>query len=206
MWRKVLKTSAHPRALLKSVLALDDSPHAIALGVAIGVFVGLTPTVGVQTVLILGVVFLTRRFFYFNASAAMAATYISNPFTMLPMYYFWYKLGTWFVPGSMSFEELSTALQFDGLGGWWDSMCALGVEVGAPMFIGALLTAPLGVIIAYPITYFLVKWARTPPSAGIPAQEESPDERANDSHPKSQIPEGSASKRVPTASARVQNP
>ncbi len=162
MWRKVLKLSANPRVLLRSVLALDDAPHAIAMGVAIGIFVGLTPTVGIQTGLILGIVFLTRRFFYFNASAAMAATYISNPFTMLPMYYFWYQLGTWFVPGSMSFDELSAALQFDGLSGWWSSMCAVGIEVGGPMFIGSILTAPIGVLIAYPVSYLVVKWARRP--------------------------------------------
>ncbi len=160
MWRKVLKLSSSPRSLLRSVLALDDAPHSIALGVAIGIFVGLTPTVGIQTAIILGVVFLTRRFFYFNTSAAMAATYVSNPFTMLPLYYFWYQLGTWFVPGSMTVAELRAALQFDGLSGWWSSMCALGIEVGGPMFIGALLTAPIGVLIAYPVSYFLVKWAR----------------------------------------------
>lgn len=162
MWRKVIQLSSSPRVLLRSVLALDDPPHAIALGIAIGIFVGLTPTVGIQTGLILGIVFLTRRFFYFNASAAMAATYVSNPFTMLPMYYFWYQLGTWFVPGNMTFDELSSALQFDGLSGWWASMCAVGVEVGGPMFIGALLTAPIGVLFAYPISYYLVKWARKP--------------------------------------------
>lgn len=166
MWRRVIQLSSSPRQLLSSVLALDDAPHAIALGVAIGIFVGLTPTVGIQTGLILGIVFITRRFFYFNASAAMAATYVSNPFTMLPMYYFWYHLGTWFVPGNMTFVELRAALQFDGIGGWWSSMCAVGIEVGGPMFIGALLTAPIGVLIAYPVSYFVVKWARRPSTSG----------------------------------------
>jgi len=144
------------------VLALDDSPHAIALGVAIGVFVGLTPTVGIQTVLILALVFLCRPFFYFNGSAAMAATYVSNPFTMVPLYYFWYQVGAWFIPGNISFEDFNSALQFDGFSGWWSTVCNLGVQVGIPTIIGGLLTAPFGVALAYPTAYFLVRWARSP--------------------------------------------
>lgn len=146
--------------MLRKVLALNDSPHAIALGVAVGIFVGLTPTVGVQTILILGVVFATRRLVYFNATAAMASTYVSNPVTMLPMYYGWYRIGAWFSSGSLTAAEFEKLLQFEGLAGWWSAMCALGSQVAVPMCLGALLTAPIGVAIAYPVTYFLVKWIR----------------------------------------------
>lgn len=149
-----------PRALLRKVLALNDSAHAIALGVGVGIFVGLTPTVGVQTILILGIVFATRRFVYFNATAAMASTYVSNPVTMLPMYYGWYRIGAWFSSGSLTAAEFEQLLQFEGLAGWWSAMCALGSQVAVPMCLGALLTAPIGVAIAYPVTYFLVKWIR----------------------------------------------
>lgn len=160
MWTQIVQMTTGPRAVLRTVLALNDSPHAIALGVAIGIFVGLTPTVGVQTILILGLVFVTRRFMYFNATAAMASTYVSNPITMLPMYYGWYRIGAWFCSGSLSAAEFEKLMQFDGLSGWWAAMCALGSQVAMPMCLGALLTAPIGVAIAYPVTYFLVKWLR----------------------------------------------
>ncbi|HIK93708.1 MAG TPA: DUF2062 domain-containing protein [Planctomycetes bacterium] len=160
MWRQVLKLSASPRVLLRSVLALDDSPHAIALGAAIGVFVGLTPSVGIQTIIILALVFLTRRFFYFNVTAAMLLTYISNPLTMVPLYYFWYRLGTWFVPGNATVDQFEAILNFEGLAGWWQATCSLAVQVGTPMLIGSLLTAPIGALIAYPLTRFLVRWFR----------------------------------------------
>ena len=68
-----------PRKALKSLLALDDSPHAIALGIGVGMFVGLTPTVGVQTIIVVSLAALTRRFCYFNVGAACATTYVSNP-------------------------------------------------------------------------------------------------------------------------------
>ena len=160
MWRQVLKLSASPRVLLRSVLALDDSPHAIALGAAIGIFVGLTPSVGVQTIVIVALVFLTRRFFYFNVTAAMLSTYISNPLTMVPLYYFWYRLGTWFVPGNATVDQFEAILNFEGLAGWWQATCSLAVQVGVPMAIGSMLVAPVGALIAYPLTRCLVRWFR----------------------------------------------
>lgn len=160
MLRRVLKLSTSPKALLRSVLALDDSPHAIALGVGIGIFVGLTPSIGIQTVLILGVIFLSRPFFYFNGTAAMASTYISNPLTMAPMYYFWYRLGAWFIPGTDTNVNFDGLLNFDGLAGWWESTSALAVQVGLPMLVGALMTAPIGAAIAYPLTHYLVRLFR----------------------------------------------
>ena len=160
MLRQVLKLSASPRVLLRSVLALDDSPHAIALGTAIGIFIGLTPTVGIQTVLVLALVILSRPFVYFNATAAMLSTYISNPLTMVPLYYFWYRLGAWFIPGTATVDQFRALLNFDGFAGWWNTTCALAVQVGYPMLIGSLLVAPAGAAVAYPLTRFLVRWVR----------------------------------------------
>ena len=157
MLRKVLQRSAHPRQLLRSILALDDTPHAVALGVAVGIFVGLTPTVGIQTVLILALVFVCRKVCYFNGAAAMASTYVSNPFTMLPMYYFWYQLGIWFFPGSSTTINLDPLTEFNGIAGWWNAMCDLGLKVGIPMFVGALITAPFGSVAAYFATYSALK-------------------------------------------------
>jgi len=160
MWRQVLKLSASPRVLMRSVLALDDSPHAIALGAAIGIFVGLTPSVGIQTILIVALALICRRFVYFNVTAAMLTTYVSNPLTMVPMYYFWYRLGTWFVPGNATVDQFEAIMEFEGLAGWWQATCSLAVQVGMPMIIGSLLIAPIGAFIAYPLTRYLVRWFR----------------------------------------------
>ncbi|MEQ9407131.1 MAG: DUF2062 domain-containing protein [Fuerstiella sp.] len=161
MLRKVLNLSTHPRVLLRSVLALDDSTHAIAAGVAIGMFFGLTPTVGLQTILIVIFACLTRRLFYFNAAAAMAATYVSNPITMVPLYYFWYRLGAVFVGGHVTLKQFAGLIEFEGLSNWWQAMCAVGLEVGLPMCLGALITAPIGAALSYPACFFLLKWVRS---------------------------------------------
>lgn len=199
MLRRVLKLTASPRTLLRSILALDDSPHAIALGVAIGIFVGLTPSVGIQTILVLAIIFICRPFFYFNGTAAMASTYVSNPLTMAPMYYFWYRLGAWFLPNTDADVNFDGLLKFEGLAGWWESTSTLAVQVGFPMLIGALLTAPIGAAIAYPLTHHLVRWFRN--SSGSPPPESneavSKSDRVDDSHPTSASPNsGDASKRT----------
>ncbi len=169
MWARVLKLSASPRKLLRSVLALDDSPHAIALGVAIGMFFGMTPTVGIQTLFILAFLAITRRFFYFNTAAAMAATYVSNPITMVPLYYFWYRLGALFVGGQATMEQVESVLEFDGLAGWWESVCTIGAEVGIPILVGAAITAPICAALSYPACYSMIVWVRSGSDQGPPS-------------------------------------
>ena len=54
-----------------------------------GLFIGLTPTLGLQTVLIIiGCVVLRG-----NVFIALAASWISNPVTIVPLYLFFHALG-----------------------------------------------------------------------------------------------------------------
>lgn len=181
MLRRVLQLTGSPRTLLRSVLALDDSPHAIALGVAIGIFVGLTPSVGVQTIMVFAVIFLTRPFFYFNGTAAMASTYISNPVTMAPMYYFWYRLGARIL-GTDANVNFDALLEFEGLAGWWQATMGLAVEVGWPMLLGALVTAPVGAAIAYPVTHYFVSSWRGSNQQDIADEVNNPSDDSAESH------------------------
>ena len=48
------------KGLAAKLVTLRDTPHAIAGGVAIGVFIGFTPLFGVKTLLSLGVAYLLR--------------------------------------------------------------------------------------------------------------------------------------------------
>ena len=102
-----MATSQHlswysPRYLLRAILMLDGSPHSIALGTAIGMFIALTPTVGIQMLIVIGFAFLVRPLFRFNKMAALMTVYISNPLTVVPLYWFNYKVGTIFLEGTVS--------------------------------------------------------------------------------------------------------
>ena len=63
--------------------------RTVARGVAIGVFVGLTPTVGVQTVLMLIGCVAVRG----NFPAAFIVSWVSNPVTLGPLYFAFNELG-----------------------------------------------------------------------------------------------------------------
>ena len=68
---------------VQRILHINDTPEAIALGAAVGMFIGMTPTVGIQMVLMVIVGTVIRA----NRLAGVAMVYVSNPFTVLPIYW-----------------------------------------------------------------------------------------------------------------------
>lgn len=151
-----------PHTLLRQILALDDTDHSKALGVAIGMFIGMTPTVGIQMILVMVTAVLTSRFFQFNRVAALLTVYISNPLTMLPIYWMDYKVGTWFVPGNATRAQFAQILEYDGLKQWWQTILGLFVTIGTPLIVGALIVATVSSVVTYPIIRWLLHWFPTP--------------------------------------------
>ncbi len=146
-----LSWRSSPKELLNAILSLEDSPHHIALGFAIGTFIGMTPTVGVQMIIVMCIAVLTKRFFYFNRVAGIIAVYISNPLTVVPIYYFLYWVGTWFVPGNVSRDEFAKVLEYESFAGWWETVVALFVDIGTPLLIGTAIVATISGVVAYPL-------------------------------------------------------
>ena len=71
------------------ILRQEGTPDAIARGWACGVFAGCFPLFGLQT--LIGVLLATV--FKGNKITAAAGTWISNPFTYVPIYYFNFRVG-----------------------------------------------------------------------------------------------------------------
>lgn len=156
-----LKWWSSPRALLRAILMLDDTPHAVALGAAIGMFIGLTPTVGIQMGLVMVVAFLTSRLCYFNRVAALLTVYISNPLTMVPLYWFNYKLGLLMVTSDeVSRDAFQGMLEYQGAREWWDTLVALALEVGVPLLVGSLIVATVASLLTYPAMRALLQSMR----------------------------------------------
>jgi len=146
-----------PRALLRTIIKLEDSPHHVALGTAIGMFIGLTPTVGVQMICVITLAFLTRRLFVFNRLAALLTVYITNPVTTLPIYWFNYEVGRLFVDGQMTYEAFVAVFEYNSLVTWWEAVCGLFVKIGAPLIVGSLVVATVTSLATYPLMYRFVK-------------------------------------------------
>ncbi len=164
-----------PRRVLRSLMMIDDAPHSIALGTAIGMFIGLTPTVGAQMILVVVFAFLTRRLFRFNQVAALLTVYISNPVTMIPMYVFNYKVGRLFVEGHGDVSKFGKILEYDGLSEWWNAVVGLFVEFGTPLVVGSVVVASIGGALTYPSMMWLLKSVRR----ANPRNDESPPATTN---------------------------
>lgn len=154
---------AHPRQLLRQVLHLDDTPHAIALGAAVGMFVGWTPTVGVQMVIVLLLAGILRPFLRFNEGlrfnqfAALVGVYVSNPITTVPMYWGMYRVGAVFFPGTVSYERFGEVLKYESFAGWWNTVWTLFVDIGLPLIVGSLILATVCSLLTYPAMRWLLR-------------------------------------------------
>lgn len=109
----------HPRTriLLLRTGCLEVDEFTLARGVAVGLFIGLTPTVGIQTLLMLVASVALRA----NFPAAFIASCINNPLTFAPFYFGFHTLGEYlmlFVPirfGSLSGLEKELAQETTAL-------------------------------------------------------------------------------------------
>ncbi|MHC4878896.1 MAG: DUF2062 domain-containing protein [Planctomycetota bacterium] len=149
-----------PRELLRRIVGLDDTPHNIALGTAIGMFIGLTPTVGVQMLTVIAFAWLVRKVLTFNRIAAILTVYVTNPVTTIPIYWFNYKVGTYFVEGHITREAFTAIFEYQSFAGWWDSVSTLFLTIGAPLIVGSLLVATIVSIPTYPFIYWLIRRVR----------------------------------------------
>ena len=87
----------------KKILSLfslqHGSPRFKAKGLAVGVFSGCFPFFGLQTFLGLFLAKIIKGNFFLAA----IGTWISNPFTYVPLYYFNYKVGALLMPPPNNF-------------------------------------------------------------------------------------------------------
>jgi uncharacterized protein len=137
---------AHPRVhmVMHWLVGLRGSPEAIARGIAIGLFVAFTPTIGVQLILAAALATLLGA----SRAAALVPVWITNPVTIPPIYGFTYMVGSWFFPGPPA-NRVAEVMR--GLGGKlrkleiWDvadqvrAMIALGRDIFIPLWIGGIV-------------------------------------------------------------------
>jgi len=76
------------------IVRLKTSAHSIALGMAVGWYVGFLPIIPFQTIVAVALAFLCRS----NKFTAALGTWISNPLTYIPFFYVLFVVGDLFVP------------------------------------------------------------------------------------------------------------
>ncbi len=110
----------------------------LARGLALGMFVAFTPTIGFQMILVCILILLYPG----NMPVALAACWITNPFTAPPIYYVEYKIGVWImsVTGfqATKYIDMGDIAQMDDI-----------YEVAGSMWIGSLFVSILVAIASY---------------------------------------------------------
>ena len=123
----------------------------LALSVAVGVFIGFTPTIGFQTILC----YLFARAFNKSFLAAFVGSCFpaGTPWQILPVYFLSYKFGVLilgretFGTVSLGYLRLLDAKQIITL-------------LGKPLLLGSFSLAVLGGLISYPIALIILKKTR----------------------------------------------
>lgn len=159
---------------LKLLIPLKRSPHSAeysARGVAVGMFWALTPLVGIQMYLCLMTWLLAKqtKSLQFSLVIACAWTWVTNIFTMLPIYYVFYitgqiMVGNWNNISGYETFIVSFEFAFSDDVGFWDSMLELlsllAREVGVAMGVGCLPYAIIGGWLSYVLSLKYIQQRR----------------------------------------------
>lgn len=129
--------------------------RGIALGLAIGVFMGLLiPLAQIPFSAVLAVVLRA------NLPVAIASTLVTNPFTFAPLYYIAYRIGAALVGNDdPAVTEASLERQIDGLADWLGYWIEKVKALGKPLLVGLVIMASAGALATY-MTVMLLWRAR----------------------------------------------
>ena len=142
---KVLKDRL--KKLYARIKQLHGDPRYIAMGMAIGVFVSVTPTVPFHTIGAIALAFILKG----SKPAAAIGSLFANPLT-IPLFYIGsFKVGTFIlnrpIPFDVKFESIT-------------DLTTLGVDVTVAMVVGGAVLGILPAVAAYILTYRFITAVR----------------------------------------------
>lgn len=123
---------------IRNLLTVRDTPEALARGLAVGFFFGVSFLWGLQIVLAVLASYLVRG----NKVVAAAMTAVSNPITSLPLYSFCYFVGHLILGGNDKHPDFALVHSLEGF-------LALGPRFFATMLIGTTLIGLFGALAIY---------------------------------------------------------
>ncbi len=130
-WQRLL------RYLYVRFLRIQSSPEAIARGAAAGIFSGAFPLIGLQSVFGIAIAALIRG----NKMIAVAGTFVSNPFTSIPIFAFNFYLGRWI----LGVETAALPSSMTDINAW----LSMGADVFIAMMLGSLIVGAIGGALGY---------------------------------------------------------
>jgi uncharacterized protein (DUF2062 family) len=158
------------RLLKFRVLHANDSPHRIALGAGLGLFVAWTPLIGLHILVVLALAFLLRA----NKFVAIVCVWVSNPFTFIGIYYPNYLFGKALLQSvnpqrqvsDQQIREMFSRLDMQALirgffhMEFWRNLFELLWMKGPELWIGSVIMGSVVGLMGYLVVYRITKWYR----------------------------------------------
>ncbi|MGF1515926.1 MAG: DUF2062 domain-containing protein [Elainellaceae cyanobacterium] len=156
-WRRQL------RYIYLRFIRLQSSPRAIARGLAAGVFAGWFPLFGLQTIIGVAIAASVKG----NKLMAAAGTWVSNPLTYVPIYYFNFRVGAWLLSQfglSAMVPEAGAIGDVVSASGWaaFQEFMMLGAGFTTTLFLGCVVVGLPSAIVAYFVGLWVSqRWKRS---------------------------------------------
>lgn len=153
---------------LTAVLHLDDEPWKIALGLAVGVFIGCTPLYGLHTLLAIGVAFALRM----NKVATVTGAWLNLPWFAPFVYGISLKVGEFVLSGGEGLEflrgeklgDLATMirpyLSIQRLRDGFLASSQLLFVASKPLFVGTTLIGAVAALVTYVVALGAIREVR----------------------------------------------
>jgi uncharacterized protein (DUF2062 family) len=122
--------------------SIQGDPHYVAMGMAVGVFVAVTPTIPFHTTIAVAMAFALKA----SKPAAVIGVWFSNPITIPPLYYGSYKLGMLMLGRSGGLDPSILSLM---------ELLKQGVDVTIAMIVGGAVLGIVPAIASYFVTRHL---------------------------------------------------
>jgi uncharacterized protein (DUF2062 family) len=133
------------RDKFREILKVKDTPHRIAMAFALGVFMGISPLLGLHTIGAFFIAWLLRL----NRLVAIIGVYITNPWTIVPIYTFCLWVGAKLT----GLERIIPTI------GWNDVTLMVYMSelkpLIKPFLVGTIVVGSLSAV----ISYFIINWA-----------------------------------------------
>jgi len=128
---------------IKGIKEFHGNPHYVAMGMAIGVFVALTPTIPFHTIIAVSLAFVLRG----SKAAAALGVWVSNPVTIPIFYVGTYKTGVFLFGRSAAGDITGTSIT---------DLLRMGLDVTIATMMAGIIIGILPGIAAYFITRKIV--------------------------------------------------
>ncbi|UCE78589.1 MAG: DUF2062 domain-containing protein [Nitrospiraceae bacterium] len=137
------------RDRISHIFSIKETPHRISVAFALGVFVGMSPFLGVHT--LLGIAF--SYIFRLNKMVTLIGVYVTNPWTIIPIYTF----GTWTGTKLLGINEVLPEID-------WAHISFLGLmekfsHLVKPFVVGTMSIGTVAALISYILIFNAVKKA-----------------------------------------------